>query len=275
MQQGDKLYDLSVGKYDVTVSSGPSFSTQREETRETLIEIMRQVPDAGPYLGDILLDHMDFVGADKVSKRLSKLLPPEIQDSEREEFTESDNPEALALQQQFQQFKQEVDQKEQQFTQEFQKIQKENEDLKTDKQIEMQKIQFASDAKQAELQIKQGELQIKQGELQIKKAESTSKESSSREEQWAYDRSVESDKQTFEADQNERDRQVDLAKTIINKKDDSTIDKNNSDDDKEDGLINTAMVDALKILSGPKRVVRDVNGSIIGVEPVNGLYDGG
>ena len=275
LQQGDKLYDLSVGKYDVTVSSGPSFSTQREETRETLIEIMRQVPDAGPYLGDILLDHMDFVGADKVSKRLSKLLPPEIQDSEREEFTESDNPEALALQQQFQQFKQEVDQKEQQFTQEFQKIQKENEDLKTDKQIEMQKIQFASDAKQAELQIKQGELQIKQGELQIKKAESTSKESSSREEQWAYDRSVESDKQTFEADQNERDRQVDLAKTIINKKDDSTIDKNNSDDDKEDGLINTAMVDALKILSGPKRVVRDVNGSIIGVEPVNGLYDGG
>ncbi|MCK5444935.1 MAG: hypothetical protein KAI73_04880, partial [Rhodospirillaceae bacterium] len=30
-----ELYNLTVGKYDVTVSSGPSFATEREETRET------------------------------------------------------------------------------------------------------------------------------------------------------------------------------------------------------------------------------------------------
>lgn len=273
-QRTGKLYDLSVGKYDVTVSSGPSFSTQREETRETLIEIMRQVPDAAAYLGDVLLDHMDFVGADKVSKRLFKLLPSEIQESEREEFTESDNSEALALQQQLQQVKQEMGQKEQQFIQEFQKIQQENENLKTDKQVDMQKIQSESEIKQAELQIKQGELQIKQAELQIKQAESVSKTNLPQEEQWAYDRSVESDKQTFEADQNERDRQVDLAKTIINKKDDSIPDENNSDD-VDDNTMDAAMIEAVKMLSDPKRVVRDVNGSIIGVESVNRLYDGG
>lgn len=77
-----RLYNLAVGKYDVTVTSGPSYSTQREETRETLIEIMRQVPDSAPVLGDVLLEHMDFAGADKVAKRLQALLPPAVQMAE-------------------------------------------------------------------------------------------------------------------------------------------------------------------------------------------------
>lgn len=80
---GEKaLYNLSVGQYDVTVSTGPSYATQREETKETLIEIMRQVPGAAQYIGDILLENMDFPGADKVAKRLQMLLPPAIQQAE-------------------------------------------------------------------------------------------------------------------------------------------------------------------------------------------------
>lgn len=67
------LYNLAVGKYDVTVSSGASFATRREETREALIEIMRQVPGSAQYIGDVLLDHMDFEGADKVAERLRHL----------------------------------------------------------------------------------------------------------------------------------------------------------------------------------------------------------
>jgi hypothetical protein len=74
----ERLYDLSIGKYDVTVKTGPSFSTQREETRETLMEIMKQVPGAAPILGDVLMDNMDFPGADTVAKRLKAMLPPQI-----------------------------------------------------------------------------------------------------------------------------------------------------------------------------------------------------
>ena len=79
---GERLYDLAVGKYDVEVKSGPSYGTQREETRETLIEIMRAVPASALLLGDILMDHMDFQGADKVAKRLQMLLPPQVQAAE-------------------------------------------------------------------------------------------------------------------------------------------------------------------------------------------------
>lgn len=76
------LYNLSVGKYDVEISAGPSFATQREETRETLIEIMRAVPGSAQFIGDVLLEHMDFQGADKVAKRLQMLLPPNVQQAE-------------------------------------------------------------------------------------------------------------------------------------------------------------------------------------------------
>ncbi len=74
-----KLYDLAMGKYDVTVSSGPSYQTQREESREFLIEIMRQVPGAAQVLGDLAVDVMDFPNADKIAERLRMLLPPQLQ----------------------------------------------------------------------------------------------------------------------------------------------------------------------------------------------------
>lgn len=76
------LYNISVGRYDVVVDTGPSFATQREETRETLIEIMRQVPGAAQVIGDIVVEHLDFQGADKVAKRLQALLPPQMQQAE-------------------------------------------------------------------------------------------------------------------------------------------------------------------------------------------------
>ena len=74
----NRLYDLNVGKYDVTVKAGPSYASKREETRETLIEIMRQVPGSAPLLGDILLQHLDFEGAEEVAERLKQFVATQI-----------------------------------------------------------------------------------------------------------------------------------------------------------------------------------------------------
>jgi hypothetical protein len=134
---GEKLYNLSVGTYDVVVKSGPSFSTQREETRETLIEIMRQVPGAGEMIGDIVLEHMDFVGADKVAKRLKMLLPPQIQKAEAEEGMQGLPPEAQqmigAAQGEAQQLKAQM----QQMAEEMQKLQAEAQSKQQDMQAKM------------------------------------------------------------------------------------------------------------------------------------------
>lgn len=77
-----RLYDLAVGKYDVSVSTGPSYATQREEARAFLLEILQRVPGAAPLLGDVVLEHLDFAGAQRIADRLKLILPPQIQAAE-------------------------------------------------------------------------------------------------------------------------------------------------------------------------------------------------
>lgn len=81
-EEGNRLYNLAVGKYDVTVSSGPGYQTQREETREFLQNILQARPELTPILGDMLVDVIDVAEADKIKKRLQMFLPPQIQQAE-------------------------------------------------------------------------------------------------------------------------------------------------------------------------------------------------
>jgi hypothetical protein len=75
----DALYDLSVGKYDLTVEAGPSFTTRREEAASQMIELIRAFPQAAPVLGDLLAKNLDWPGADEIAQRLKALLPPQLQ----------------------------------------------------------------------------------------------------------------------------------------------------------------------------------------------------
>lgn len=69
-----ELYNIALGDYDVDVSAGPSYSTQREETRELLIEIMRARPDAFPLMADVLFRHFDFQGSDELAERAKAMM---------------------------------------------------------------------------------------------------------------------------------------------------------------------------------------------------------
>lgn len=101
MRSGDKLYDMSVGRYDVTVRAGPSSETEREEARQGLIEIMDKVPGAANLVADVLLDQMDFPQAEVISKRMKSLLPPQVAQAESGEDEMS--PAHMAAMQQMQQ----------------------------------------------------------------------------------------------------------------------------------------------------------------------------
>jgi hypothetical protein len=71
----EKLYDLTVGKYDLTVESGPSFTTRREEAANQMIELIRAYPQAAPLIGDLLAKNLDWPGADEIAARLQSMLP--------------------------------------------------------------------------------------------------------------------------------------------------------------------------------------------------------
>lgn len=73
-----KVFDLTTGKYDVTVEVGPSYTTRREESASQMLEFMRLLPNAAPLLGDLLAKNLDWPGADEIAKRLHAMLPPPV-----------------------------------------------------------------------------------------------------------------------------------------------------------------------------------------------------
>lgn len=77
-----RIHDLRVGRYDLAVTSGPSFTTKREEAATQMIELIRSYPDAAPIIGDLLAKNLDWPGADEIAKRLEKMLPPGVRDDE-------------------------------------------------------------------------------------------------------------------------------------------------------------------------------------------------
>jgi hypothetical protein len=81
------MHDLTVGKYDLTVTTGPSFTTRREEAAMQMTEFVRAFPAAAPVIGDLLAMNLDWPGADEIAERLKKInpalkdqgIPPEVQ----------------------------------------------------------------------------------------------------------------------------------------------------------------------------------------------------
>ena len=71
-----KFNDITVGKYDVIVSVGPSYTTQRQEASQNIFTLINSMPDKMGIAADLLVENMDFPGSEKLSARLRKLLPP-------------------------------------------------------------------------------------------------------------------------------------------------------------------------------------------------------
>lgn len=79
-------HDLTVGKYDVAVSTGPSFTTKREENAYNMTEFVRAVPQMGAIMLDKIASSQDWEGAEEIAERAKAMmpkpqetLPPEIQ----------------------------------------------------------------------------------------------------------------------------------------------------------------------------------------------------
>lgn len=77
--QFEKVFDLTVGEFDLVVKSGPSFTTRREEAATQMIELMRANPSVAPVLGDLIAQNLDWPGADEIARRMKALLPPQVQ----------------------------------------------------------------------------------------------------------------------------------------------------------------------------------------------------
>ncbi len=70
--------DITTGKYDVTISVGPAYSTARQEATDALIEIGKGWPKLMDIAGDKVVGSMDFHGSEEVAERIKRTIPPQI-----------------------------------------------------------------------------------------------------------------------------------------------------------------------------------------------------
>lgn len=93
--------DITKGKYDIAITSGPGFSTQREAAAETYTQLVQAHPEMMPIVGDLVFKAMDLPYSDKMAERMKAMLPPQIQqlESQGKEIP----PEAQAVMMQAQQ----------------------------------------------------------------------------------------------------------------------------------------------------------------------------
>jgi len=100
----EKIYNPSIGKYDVVATTGPGYATKRQEALEAMAQLLQGNPQLWQVAGDLFVKNMDWPGAQEMAKRFAKTIDPKLM-SDGE-----DNPELQAAQQQMQAMGQEMEQ---------------------------------------------------------------------------------------------------------------------------------------------------------------------
>lgn len=98
-----KIYNPGVGKYDVCVTTGPSYMTKRQEAVDNMGRALETNPQLWNIVGDLFVKNMDWPGAQEMAKRLSKMVDPKVLDDQ-------DSPELQQAKQQIQTMGQEMEQ---------------------------------------------------------------------------------------------------------------------------------------------------------------------
>lgn len=74
-----RIFNPRIGTYEVISDVGPSYATQRQETFNAIIEILKFAPELAAKIGDILMKVADFPMSEELAERLKPGLPPEAQ----------------------------------------------------------------------------------------------------------------------------------------------------------------------------------------------------
>ena len=98
----EKIYNPSIGTYDVMVTTGPGYMTKRQEALDAMSTILQSNPQLWTVAGDLFIKNMDWPGAQEMAKRFKKILDPKV----LEEGDQS--PEIMAAKQQIEVLSQEL-----------------------------------------------------------------------------------------------------------------------------------------------------------------------
>ena len=164
---GKKKHDLTVGKYDVVVSTGKSYATKRQESVDSMMELARAAPDKLPLFADLVVKEMDWPGAKIIAKRLRADLEmnmPGLLEATGETGEESKDPKLDALvkvaqatgkAKQYEQALTEALDIAERLKSENADLRQDNQNLRTKAEVDLYRAQLDAEIKQKELELEE------------------------------------------------------------------------------------------------------------------------
>jgi hypothetical protein len=129
------IYNLSAGKYDVVVETGPGYATKRQEALASMLDLTQAYPKIAEVAGDLMVKNMDWPGAAEIAERLKRILPPGIADEKEKQ------PLPPEAQMQLQQQSQLIEQLTEKLNQATQTINTKSNELESKERIELKKLE--------------------------------------------------------------------------------------------------------------------------------------
>ena len=80
------------GRFDARAVVGPAYATRQTEAAAEISELVNGNPQMLALLGDVWVKMRNFPEADKISKRFKAMLPPQVQEAEKEGEEQQDIP---------------------------------------------------------------------------------------------------------------------------------------------------------------------------------------
>ena len=164
-------FNLNVGKYDVTVSTGPAFATKRQEAAAQMTDVLKSKPELMQIIGDLVFQNLDWPGADKIAERLKAMLPPQIQALEGKDKPGAVDPRMQAMMQQIEQAGQQIEQKAQMLGQAEQQLTSMKDKIEADgTRLEAERKIFQSEKDTAIAKISEQMTKLENKQLQMELA---------------------------------------------------------------------------------------------------------
>lgn len=145
-----RMYRFDIGKYDVSVNTGPSFETRRQEAATLQADLIRSYPNLMQIAGDLLLRNLDIPGSQELAERFKKTLPPGLAEDKAKKQVP---PEVQA---QMSQMTQMIEQLTKDLNEKTQAIETKTIELESKERIEMQKLQVQLQIEMAKLDAQDG-----------------------------------------------------------------------------------------------------------------------
>jgi hypothetical protein len=98
----EKIYNPGVGRYDVVVTTGPSYLTKRQEAMDAMSQILQGSPQLWAVAGDLFVKNMDWPGAEELAERLRKTIDPKLMQDQDDPALQAANQQIQVMQQEMQ-----------------------------------------------------------------------------------------------------------------------------------------------------------------------------